>query len=516
MFRTVARFINFFVLLSFFVTFFLHLEPQFVHGQALASQSVHIPMGLGIFTVVKKDVNPSLFYRAILGYDYKLKRYFVKDWVREYPLHQGITSTVFWIGEEASGENGWIANDDSAWDELWLEHYGGVDDPVNRSGYFPAGFVPGENPFYVALPYNDLDENGNRKPDAAQHVYWLKGNNKTTMASVLKDRWVKITKDGHSAYAQWEDVGPFGEDDWPYVFGNSAPANKLNQSAGIDVSPATRDYLNLSDIDKIDWQFVDFEAVEPGPWLFRVNMAGQDWYRPLKASSFYWQLQGNIDDFEKADIYDIDLFDTDQETIDALKKGGKRVICYFSAGSSESWRPDYSRFSQGDLGLKLDGWEGERWLDIRSQNVRKIMTDRLDLAAQKGCDGVEPDNIDGFTNKTGFPLTYEDQLSYNRYLAQEAHRRGLAIGLKNDLEQARDLVKYFDFLLLESCFEYEECSLAGPFIDSLKPVFDVEYDMEGSSMAEKRDNLCQEAARLGIKVMFSNWDLDGSYWEVCN
>ncbi|NPA95620.1 MAG: endo alpha-1,4 polygalactosaminidase [Thermodesulfobacteria bacterium] len=289
----------------------------------------------------------------------------------------------------------------------------------------------------------------------------------------------------------------------------------MNDNAGIDVSPAVRDYLALEDIDKVNWQFVDFDAVEPGPWLFHVNVTGQDWYRPLAGATFYWQLQGDIVEPTGADIYDIDLFDTQKAIIDRLKAQGKRVICYFSAGSAESWRPDYSLFSQGELGLSLQGWQGEQWLDIRSQNVRAIMAKRLDLAVEKGCDGVEPDNIDGFSNNTGFPLTYEDQLSYNKFLAREAHKRGLAIGLKNDLEQARDLVGYFDFLLMESCFDYEECDLAWPFVESLKPVFDVEYGLEGEALAEERRRYCEEASTLGIEVMFANWDLDGSYWESC-
>lgn len=428
--------------------------------------------------------------------------------------HSGVTSTIFWIGEKEGPQNGYISNSKSAWDEDWTSHYGGIDDPKNRNGYFPSGFLPNENPFYIALPYNDLDDNGERKDDALFRIPWaMKSHIKE--GSLLKDRWVAIKKGNKTAYAQWEDVGPFGEDDWSYVFGPSPPKNMKNQRAGIDCSPAVRDYLGLLDIDKISWKFVDFKDVPPGPWLLIVNGYGQHWFHPTKDSTFYWQLQGEINTAVSADIYDVDLFDTDENVIELLKEQGKRVICYFSAGTVENWRPDANKFFNKEIGKRLQGWEGERWLDIRSENVWDIMAERIRLSSQKGCDGIEPDNVDGYENDTGFDLRYRDQLLFNRFLAETAHKYGLSIGLKNDLEQARELVGYFDFLLTEECFQQGECEKARPFVKSLKPVFDVEYE-KGLGDGEKiDDNICNRAKGLGIKVYLMDSDLDGSLYLKC-
>ena len=183
-----------------------------------------------------------------------------------YPVHQDITTTIFWVGEEASSENKNISNFPSAWDEDWLKHFGGVDNPKKRNGYFPAGFIPEENPFYFALPYNDFDSKGERKALVFELASWAKGQKCSERESVCKNRWIKITKSGSSAYAQWEDVGPFKENDAAYVFGSSAPKSKTNKNAGLDVSPAVRDYLGLSDIDKVNWQFVNEADVPAGPW----------------------------------------------------------------------------------------------------------------------------------------------------------------------------------------------------------------------------------------------------------
>lgn len=116
------------------------------------------------------------------------------------------------------------------------------------------------------------------------------------------------------------------------------------------------------------------------------------------------------------DLYDIDLFDTSSATIQSLKNSRAHVIRYVSAGSYENWQPDTKQFAKQGLGKNLVGWPRERWLDIRSTKVRQIMKARLDLAAAKGCDGVNPDNVDGYTNKLGFPLIAANQLSYNQFL----------------------------------------------------------------------------------------------------
>jgi hypothetical protein len=194
-----------------------------------------------------------------------------------YPVHRDITATVFWVGEPADDDNKDISNAPSAWDDAWLKHFGGVDDPKNRKGLLPADFAPKENPFYVALPYNDFNKNGNRRPDVTTLVPWAHTQPWKDGESMLKNRWIKIAKGNMAAYAQWEDVGPFKENDGAYVFGSAAPASKTNKRAGIDLSPALNQYLNLKDIDQVDWQFVDAQDVPDGPWKHTVTTSQVYW-----------------------------------------------------------------------------------------------------------------------------------------------------------------------------------------------------------------------------------------------
>ena len=194
-----------------------------------------------------------------------------------YRWHKDITATIFWIGEEGDSTNGYIDNHSSVWDDCWVEHYGGVDSPDERNGYMPSNFVPHENPFYCALPYNDFDLTGHRKKDALSIIPWADGKLPADTVSMCKNRWVEISYNGKSVFAQWEDAGPFGEDDYEYVFGNSRPKNPVNDSAGIDVSPAVRDFLGLSGMDKVNWRFVDEEDVPSGPWLNIVTRSNICW-----------------------------------------------------------------------------------------------------------------------------------------------------------------------------------------------------------------------------------------------
>ncbi len=192
-------------------------------------------------------------------------------------LHEDITVTLFWVGEEANEENGYIQNLRSVWDDRWMEHYGGVDDPDNRNGYRPAGFTPLENPFYFALPYNDFGAGGWRRSSAYDDVFWADDQEWGELESMCKNQWIEITKVSLTAYAQWEDAGPFGENDSGYVFGDALPRNLLNNRAGLDVSPAVRDYMGLEDIDTVDWQFVDSEEVPDGPWKEIVTTSQIYW-----------------------------------------------------------------------------------------------------------------------------------------------------------------------------------------------------------------------------------------------
>jgi len=183
----------------------------------------------------------------------------------KYPVHHGIIASMFYVGEKATADNGYIANIASTWDEAWAQHYGGVDTPDQREGWRPAAFLPKENPFYIALPYNDLNEDGTRK-DSANKVYW---HSESGSGSWVKNRWVEVCKDDQCAYGQWEDAGPFGEDDVDYVFGSAKPSNTQGLKAGIDVSPAIDQYLDLKGSGVVTWRFV--ETPPPGPWREAVS-----------------------------------------------------------------------------------------------------------------------------------------------------------------------------------------------------------------------------------------------------
>jgi hypothetical protein len=219
------------------------------------------------------------------------------------------------------------------------------------------------------------------------------------------------------------------------------------------------------------------EPGEQATFMPVVTRSGTAVWQPTPGTSWQIQFSGSLDTSLDVDMYDIDLFDTEQTVIDALHQDGRIVICYFSAGSFEDWRPDADDFPEAVLGEPLDGWPGEWWLDIsRLDLLGPIMSARMDLAVEKNCDGLDPDNVAGYTNNTGFPLTAEDQLTYNIWLATEAHARNLSIGLKNDIEQIPQLVSYFDWALNEECFQYEECETLLPFVEANKAVFGIEYE----------------------------------------
>ena len=230
-------------------------------------------------------------------------------------------------------------------------------------------------------------------------------------------------------------------------------------------------------------------------------------------SSWFWQLQGSPTAPFEHDVYDLDLFETPTELVEALHAEGRLVICYFSAGSYEDWRPDVDRFADADLGLTLDGFDDERWLDVRSPTVRDVADGRLDRAVDLGCDGVEPDNVDGYVNETGFDLTPGDQLDFNRFLASAAHDRGLLVGLKNDLDQIPDLVAEFDFAINEQCHEFDECGSTTPFVDAGRPVFNAEYATE---YVDDPDLVCEGATALNLRTLILPLDLDGSFRISCD
>jgi hypothetical protein len=191
----------------------------------------------------------------------------------DYAPRSNVTATVFWVGEKAGPDNGGIANDVSAWDGDWLAHFGGVDDPDHRveGGKWPAGFRPKENPYYFALPYGEFTDSGVVKPDVTRVPWYDPAHPPRHGASILKNRWIEITHGDCTAYAQWQDVGPFETDDWAYVFGDAKPRESR---AGLDLSPATAAALGVDGRGQVSWRFVDPDDVPAGPWTEIVTRRG--------------------------------------------------------------------------------------------------------------------------------------------------------------------------------------------------------------------------------------------------
>jgi len=261
-------------------------------------------------------------------------------------------------------------------------------------------------------------------------------------------------------------------------------------------------------------------------------------WQPKPGTSWHWQLESydSLDINKDAEAFDIDLFEGaeggDDSIISSLQDNGKRVICYFSAGTREDWRPDATEFSEDAViaNGEMADWPGEVWLDINNEavlneNIKPIMEARLDLAQSAGCDAVEPDNVDGYinTDETKGIITYDDQLNYNKWLANAAHSRGLSIGLKNDVDQLNELVTDFDFAVNEQCYAYgNECvSYEDTFLKNNKAVFVQEYYEDGSegeiSRQEFENNACPYFLEAGISALWKEgFNLDGENVLSCS
>ena len=232
------------------------------------------------------------------------------------------------------------------------------------------------------------------------------------------------------------------------------------------------------------------------------------WWTPPQRLTWYWQLQGTVNSGEPVAAYDIDGFETSAAEVATLHSQGKHVICYIDVGTAEDFRPDYSEFPKSVLG-RSNGWPGERWLDIRQLSVLEpIMTARFRMCREKGFDAVEPDNIEGYANKSGFPLSAQEQLTYNEWVAGEVHSLGMAVLQKNDGEQAPELQPYFDGALTEQCNQYRECADFQPYLAAGKPVLNAEY-----RLSPKR--FCAADEALGIMGARYNLALNGKRFEPC-
>ncbi|MCP4168750.1 MAG: endo alpha-1,4 polygalactosaminidase [Chloroflexi bacterium] len=249
---------------------------------------------------------------------------------------------------------------------------------------------------------------------------------------------------------------------------------------------------------------------EPMPAATTTTPPPFDWWHPTSGLTWQWQLTGKFDLDIKTDVYDIDLH-VHESAVDHFHAQGARVICYISVGSHENWRADADQFPEEVIGKDYEGWSGEKWLDIRRIDLLSpIMRARLDMCAAKGFDGVEPDNMETYTNDTGFPLTYEDQLQFALWLAEEAHQRGLAIGQKNAPDQTSDLVDIYDFAIIEDAFHYRWAEDMAPYVLAGKPVFAAEYTDLPGDFAE----YCRQSRELGFSTILKNRNL-GAWIETC-
>ena len=251
-------------------------------------------------------------------------------------------------------------------------------------------------------------------------------------------------------------------------------------------------------------------ALAPAAGAAGRSPAKGHWHPRAGTAAWQWQLQGKFQLTPGAAAYDIDAFESTAADVRAIHRSGAKAICYVDAGSWEDFRPDAGQFPKSALGKEYEGYPEERWLDIAHfRKFAPIMEARFDLCASKGFDAVEPDNLAGWENDTGFPLTRADQLRYNRWVAAQVHQRGMAVALKNDPKQAKQLAGVFDFAIVEECFQYEECGYYKPFIDAGKAVFEAEYELPTSEF-------CAQAEALDFSSIRKNVELFGRPWEPCD
>jgi hypothetical protein len=243
-------------------------------------------------------------------------------------------------------------------------------------------------------------------------------------------------------------------------------------------------------------------------------------WQPKVGTSWQIELLYPLNDTSvNAEVYDIDLWINNASMITQLHGEGRRVICYFSAGSYENWRPDANQFQPSDLGKELAGWANEKWLNIKSPNVRQIMVSRLQMAQEKGCDGVDPDNVDGYDNDNGLGLTKADSINYVNFLAIETHARNMSIGLKNAGDIIPSVINNMQWSVNEQCVQYDECDTYAAFTAADKPVFHIEYPKGDTSNNSpittlQKTTACSSQSVANFSTVIKNLDLD-NWIQTC-
>lgn len=253
----------------------------------------------------------------------------------------------------------------------------------------------------------------------------------------------------------------------------------------------------------------------PGDGTIWQPVAGTSWQIVLLNPLSDETINKLDSDWRNTAVFDIDLFTNPPSTFGKLRAAGKKVICYFSAGSYEPGRPDSPNFAKKDMGKELEGWPGEFWLNISSPVVRDIMVKRMDLAVQKGCDAIDPDNVDGYDNENGLNLTRDMSVEYMLFLASAARSRKLSIGLKNSGAIVDDVVGDMQFSVNEQCSQYQECADYRAFVDATKPVFRIEY-LEGAPQigSVQKASVCGDKDAQGFSTLIKEMDL-GEWVKSC-
>ncbi len=233
-----------------------------------------------------------------------------------------------------------------------------------------------------------------------------------------------------------------------------------------------------------------------------------DIFVPAPGTTFEWRLDDLTDNYTtEAEVVDIDAFSASATLVANLQAQGKKVIAYISVGSVENFRDDANQFPASVIGNVYEGFEDENWLDIRNIDaIAPVMRARLDMIKSKGFDGVEPDNINGYQNNTGFPLTQGDAKIFSRWLIAEAHERGLSIGQKNAEELVADMVDEFDWMLTEDAFVDDFYDQVKPYIENNKAVFFTEYT-DRISEADFMAQVCPVATANQFSAVLKDRDL---------
>ena len=184
--------------------------------------------------------------------------------------------------------------------------------------------------------------------------------------------------------------------------------------------------------------------------LVLPSAAAARWHPAPTTTAWQWELQGKFELTPGASVYEIDGFEYSAANVKAIHRQGAKAICYLDVGSWEEYRPDASKFPKSSLGARYEGYPEERWLDIAHYGkFASIIKQRIALCARKGFDAVEPDNINGWENKSGFPLTAADQLRLAEALHGVVGHRLQQRALADLLLDGGDCGTDFRFLFLQ-------------------------------------------------------------------